>query len=90
MADGDDATAALAEQNDALLAALEAQSADLARLQTDVTALRQSVEARAASPQPQPDPAAALGALGTLLGGGALAVMIYRRRGQIAPPEPNE
>jgi hypothetical protein len=83
LGDGGAASAVVAQQNDAILTALEAQSANLAQLRTDLAAVRQSVEARAASPQTPNDPAAALGALGTLLGGGALALVVYRRRSSL-------
>jgi hypothetical protein len=72
------ATANLTRQNGALLSALEAQSATLTELRTDLAAMRQSVEARAADPRPLQ--ATLFGLLGTVLGGGALAAVLYRRK----------
>lgn len=71
-------TAALTRQNETLLTALEAQTATLTELRAELGAVRQSVEARAADPRPTQ--ATALGLLGTVLGGGALAAVFVRRR----------
>ena len=71
-------TAALSQQNEALLAAVEAQTATLSDLRGELAATRQAVEARPADARPVQ--AAALGLLGTLLGGSALAAVFYRRR----------
>lgn len=74
---------ALTQQNEALFAAVEAQTATLTDIKTDLAAVRQTVEARDVT-QPQGQAAAqsatTLGLLGTLLGGGALAMAFYRRR----------
>ena len=81
---------ALTQQNEALFAAIEAQSATLSDLSTDLAAVRQSVEAKAADPQPvrAAQSATTLGLLGTVLGGSALAMAFYRRRpaGEVKEP----
>ena len=70
--------AALQRQNQELLTALEAQNAALSGLRADLAAVRQSVETRPTDPRPAQ--ATALGLLGTVLGGGALAAVLYRRK----------
>jgi hypothetical protein len=84
---GGESSAALTRQNEATLTALEAQAATLTDLRAELAAVRQSVDARAADPRPLQ--ATALGLLGTLLGGGALAAVVYRRRPSAIVSTPN-
>jgi plastocyanin len=76
--DAGPSAAALSRQNGELLTALEAQNAALTDLRAELAAVRQSVETRSADPRPAQ--ATALGVLGTVLGGGALAAVVVRRR----------
>ncbi len=73
-------SAALTKQNQAFLTALEAQAVTLTDLRGELAAVRQAVEATSADPRPVQ--ATALGVLGSLLGGSALAMVFYRRKGK--------
>ncbi len=73
---------ALAARDAALLGEIQAQSKTLAGLRADVTGVQQAIEAtsKAAASPIQPVQATAVGGLGVALGGGALAVSLWRRR----------
>ena len=75
----------LAKRDAALLEEVEAQSQSLAELKAEVAAVKQAVEGTATGSRPVD--AAVLGTLGVLLGGGALTVILSRRRAERAAKE---
>ena len=80
-------SAALTRQNEAVLTALEAQSVTLTDLRGELAAARRDQSVAARPTDPRPAQAAALGLLGALLGGSALAMVFYRRRtGDVVKP----